>query len=388
MDNLTRDQVDEPSDSTLRQQDQANHSVDGQVVKTQVELYSKRLELNAKRLGLNGKQLQLNAELLKLYKKQRELDAEQLELNGEHLELTVRTNVNIVFEIMSSASANIPVIPVVDAPADDSTILTTEQLLVLITAPPIANASISPCLPIAALPCLLVAALPLLNTLAQPAARPTAAQERKRSAPPNQAPESLQASKRYRTGNDGATASSSRTTYEHSDDKATSKRLLAAIKPCIFVEVDFVSGIYRRIHSCSLMPPGVKPKKFIKRLAKMDGLEHWVPRLSPTKSKGLAGLNFLRRRDLEPETLRLDVLRQLGLAEDLSAVVLGPRLCYALVAMCGIRVDQMSGPILSSMFSTVTGEDLHLLNMVTQQGVRQMTANSICQMVKSWVSNL
>ncbi|KAJ2876697.1 hypothetical protein H4R27_006310 [Coemansia aciculifera] len=120
----------------------------------------------------------------------------------------------------------------------------------------------------------------------------------------------------------------------------------------------------------------------------MDELDHWVPRLLPKDSAGLAGLNLLRRRDLEPETLRQNVLQQLGLDEDLGAVVLGPRLCYALVAMCGIRVDQMTGPILSSMFSTVTGEDLHLLNVVTKQGVQPMAPNDICRMVKRWVCNL
>ncbi|KAJ2059729.1 Processing alpha glucosidase I [Coemansia sp. S146] len=70
------------------------------------------------------------------------------------------------------------------------------------------------------------------------------------------------------------------------------------------------------------------------------------------------------------------------------AVVLGPRLCYALVAMCGMQVDQMAGPILSNMFSTVTGEDLHLLNVVTKHGVQPMAPNDICRMVKRWVCNL
>ncbi|KAJ2055414.1 hypothetical protein GGI17_006655 [Coemansia sp. S146] len=165
-------------------------------------------------------------------------------------------------------------------------------------------------------------------------------------------------------------------------------QLLALIKPCIFVNLAFISGIYHQAHGRLLMTPGVKPKHFVKELDRMDELEHWVPQLATADSAGLAGLNLLRCRDLEPETLRLDVLRQLGLAEDLRAVVLGPRLCYALIAMCGMRVNQMSGPILSSMFSTVTGEDLHLLNVATEQDVRQMTAKSICRMVRKWVSNL
>ncbi|KAJ2879253.1 hypothetical protein H4R27_005419 [Coemansia aciculifera] len=339
MDNPTRDQGDELSISALGQQDQANHSVDGQIVETQVELYNKRLELNAKRLGLNGKQLQLNAELLKLYKKQLELDAEQLELNGEHLELTVRTNMNIVLEIMSSASANTSAIPVVDVPADDPTTPTMEQLLALITAPPVANESISPCPPISALR----------------AACPPAARMGKRRALPNKAPESSMAPKRHRVSkqvnNDGTTANSSSTTCHSSSERVMSERLLAAIRPSIFFDLDFALAIYRRTHGYSLMPPGVKLKHFVKRLAKMDGLEHRVPQLETTDSAGLAHLNLPCRCDLEPVALRLDVLQQLGMAKEMRAVVHGPQLCHVLVTMCGMQVDPMTDPILSTAHS-------------------------------------
>ncbi|KAJ1898246.1 hypothetical protein LPJ71_006201, partial [Coemansia sp. S17] len=49
--------------------------------------------------------------------------------------------------------------------------------------------------------------------------------------------------------------------------------------------------------------------------------------------------------------------QQLGLAEDLHAVVLGPRLCFMLIKICGMEVNQLAGPIISSVFSEVTGED-------------------------------
>ncbi|KAJ2748849.1 hypothetical protein GGI19_005941, partial [Coemansia pectinata] len=96
----------------------------------------------------------------------------------------------------------------------------------------------------------------------------TETQKRKCTALTNESPESSMAPKRHRVGmrasNDNATASSSSITCHSSSERVTSERLLAVIKPCIFVDVDFVSGIYHRIHSCSLMPPGVKPKHFVK----------------------------------------------------------------------------------------------------------------------------
>ncbi|KAJ2246232.1 hypothetical protein GGI13_005524 [Coemansia sp. RSA 455] len=55
--------------------------------------------------------------------------------------------------------------------------------------------------------------------------------------------------------------------------------------------------------------------------------------------------------------------------------------------MCSISVDLQTGPILRSMFLGATGLDLHSLNVATEKGVQRMEANSICPMVKSWVSN-
>ncbi|KAJ2755818.1 hypothetical protein GGI19_001323, partial [Coemansia pectinata] len=141
-------------------------------------------------------------------------------------------------------------------------------------------------------------------------------------------------------------------------------------------------------YGCFLMARGVKPNHFANKLAKMGEFEHWLPRLTTTDSTGLACMNILRRCDAEFPELCLDVLRQLGLAKDRDAVVLGPRLCHALVSMCGIRVDLMTGPIIDSMFWTITKRHLQTLYIATQQGIQQMTANSICQMVKLWVERL
>ncbi|KAJ2872229.1 hypothetical protein GGH93_004188 [Coemansia aciculifera] len=118
----------------------------------------------------------------------------------------------------------------------------------------------------------------------------------------------------------------SRKIYDCSDDKATTERLLAIIKPGIFFDLDFASKIYRQAYGCFLMARGVKPNHFANKLAKMGGFEHWLPRLETTYSADLACMNILRRCDAEFPELCLDVLRQLGLAKDRDAVVLGPRL--------------------------------------------------------------
>ncbi|KAJ2074025.1 hypothetical protein GGI09_008841, partial [Coemansia sp. S100] len=163
---------------------------------SRAEILAKQLELNAKRLDLADKQIDLANKQLELDEQQRELDDEQRELNGQ-------SSVSIVFELMASASARSPAIPVDDAPTE----------------------SISPCLPIAAMPRLLVAALP--------AARPTAAQEGKRPVPINELPESPIAPKRHRgkgqISNDDSTTGSSITTCRSLSEKVAVERLIAAL---------------------------------------------------------------------------------------------------------------------------------------------------------------
>ncbi|KAJ2063057.1 hypothetical protein GGI17_002004 [Coemansia sp. S146] len=180
----------------------------------------------------------------------------------------------------------------------------------------------------------------------------------------------------------------SHTIYDCSDDKVTIECLLAVIKPSIFFDLDFASKIYRQTYGCFLMACGIKPNHFVNKLAKVGGFEHWLPRLETTDSAGLARMNILRRCDPSLKEICLDVLQQVGLAENPDAVVLGPRLCHALVTMCGMRVGLMTGPVIDSMFWPITGRYLQTLYIATQQGIQHMTANSICQMVKHWVERL
>ncbi|KAJ1911980.1 hypothetical protein GGI09_007654 [Coemansia sp. S100] len=173
-----------------------------------------------------------------------------------------------------------------------------------------------------------------------------------------------------------------------SSKEVTSKRLLAAINSHIFVEVSFASAIYWRTYHCKLIPNGVKLKVFLQKMGKMDGLEHWVPELEATESVGKTSIKLLRRCNQDLVTLELDVLRQLGMAEDMRAMVLGPRLCYVIVMMCGMRVDLMTGPIIDSMFSVITRRCLASLYVVTREGIQSMSPDDICDMVKRWVSGL
>ncbi|KAJ2346709.1 hypothetical protein GGH92_003478 [Coemansia sp. RSA 2673] len=123
----------------------------------------------------------------------------------------------------------------------------------------------------------------------------------------------------------------------------------------VFVNLAFASALHCQAYGCQLLPCGVEPIRFVKELDKKDVIEHWQPPLSTTDSADLRDLNIIWR--CEPEFLvatHLNVLEQLGIAKNSRAVVLGPQLCLVIVLMCGLCVDQMTGPVLGSMFFKAT----------------------------------
>ncbi|KAJ2831522.1 hypothetical protein GGI24_001549 [Coemansia furcata] len=187
---------------------------------------------------------------------------------------------------------------------------------------------------------------------------------------------------------DTARHESSDAIYDQSGAEVTSERLLAVVKPFIYISPDVVLASYYDMYGFQLIPNGIKPHEFVKALAKLDGFGYLTLWLSSEHSARLAHLNFLQRCDLELETLRDDILGRLGLTKDLTTVVLGPVLCYTLVVLCGSRMDRMTGSILEQMFTTVTNIKLQSLWVVTADGANRMSAFELCHMVKVWVEGL
>ncbi|KAJ2827751.1 hypothetical protein FBU31_003090 [Coemansia sp. 'formosensis'] len=176
--------------------------------------------------------------------------------------------------------------------------------------------------------------------------------------------------------------------YDQSGAEVTPKRLLAAIKPLVFIDLDLLRDTYYETHHCQLIPNGIKPHEFVKALSKLDGFGYLTLWLSSEHSAGLSGLTLLKHDSCDPVVLCRSLLNRLGLAQDTSTVVIGPVLCYSLVILCGTHMDQMTGQLLEQVFAVATGVELHSLWTVTKRGTRQMSAIEHCHMVKFWVNSL
>ncbi|KAJ2811253.1 hypothetical protein H4S07_002178 [Coemansia furcata] len=187
---------------------------------------------------------------------------------------------------------------------------------------------------------------------------------------------------------DTARHESSDLIYDQYGAEVTPERLLAAVKPFIYISLDIVLARYYDKYGCQLISGRFNTLQFVKMLAKLDGFGYLTPRTSGENSARIGGLTLLQRCDLELETLRDNTLEELGLAEDLTAGVLSPVLCYTLVILCGIQMDKLTGSILDQVFYRVTMGRLQSLWVATASGTKQMSSSDLCHMVKVWVNSL
>ncbi|KAJ2816494.1 hypothetical protein FBU31_006555, partial [Coemansia sp. 'formosensis'] len=170
--------------------------------------------------------------------------------------------------------------------------------------------------------------------------------------------------------------------------KVTSERLLAVVKPFTFISLGVVLASYYDMYGRRLISGHFNPRLLIKSLGKLDGFRLWTPQLSEEHSARPVDLTFLQRGICDPVVFCRSLLNRLGLAQDTSAVVLGPVLCYSLVILCGTHMDQMTDQLLERIFETATGVELHSLWVATASGTHQMSCVEHCHMVKVWVNSL
>ncbi|KAJ2881879.1 hypothetical protein H4R27_003805 [Coemansia aciculifera] len=199
------------------------------------------------------------------------------------------------------------------------------------------------------------------------------------AAPADEIGESAQLAKRRRVNHQ---------VRDGSDQDITSEHLLVLAHPFTLIDIDVLADIFKLVTRRRLIPEDVESGRFARELARLEGLTRWPPRLTKNDLPELATLNLLRCGDMDSEAPRQTPLQRLGLAEGQGAVVLGPVLCYALVALCGIRLEQMSGPVLEKIFKRWTGKSLSELTVATRYRVGQMSETDVSNLVRDWVQGL
>ncbi|KAJ2696994.1 hypothetical protein H4218_004257, partial [Coemansia sp. IMI 209128] len=176
--------------------------------------------------------------------------------------------------------------------------------------------------------------------------------------------------------------------FDGSGAEVTSAGLRKAMGIFIFAHVDVLADAYRLEHGRPLTQLGLKPSEIHQKLGELEGVECWEPRQVARTWQEAQTLLFLQRVDDERGSLGRGLLAQLGLLRSPDEAVLAPVLCCTLAAICGTRVDRLSGPLLAGVFKLATGIDTQSLRVVTRAGTKALNWCHLCNMLQRWVDSL
>ncbi|KAJ2806400.1 hypothetical protein H4S07_003812 [Coemansia furcata] len=236
----------------------------------------------------------------------------------------------------------------------------------------------------------------------QPVARTIAAPKNKGTVSSDDAPESSQAPKRRKVGTratdiivvsssdddseSGSNGGSLTRKRDHltsqifdvSGNEITPARLSAIHGLFVFLVLPIIPKLYELILGCQLYSDNVKPVEFNMRLAKTPGFKFFVPRHSKFYS------NFLQQQGSEFLAMRMNLDRLLKQ----NAAVPAPLMCYTLMTLVCMPVSQMSGPLLSELFTALTKKRLELVRVATDKEVRLLSDIEMYTMAEQWIRDV
>ncbi|KAJ2797234.1 hypothetical protein H4S07_006002, partial [Coemansia furcata] len=236
----------------------------------------------------------------------------------------------------------------------------------------------------------------------QPVARTIAAPKNKGTISSDDAPESSQAPKRRRVGtraidiivvsssdDDSASGSNGgslarkrgRLTsqiFDVSGIEITPARLLSIHRLFPFLVLPIVPKLYELILGCQLYSDNVKSTEFSTRLEHIHGFKFFVPQHSEIYP------NLLQQQDSEFLTSH----KNLGRLLKQNAAVPAPLMCYTLMTLVCMPVKQMTGPLLSELFTALTKKRLELVRVATDKEVRLLSDIEMYTMAEKWIRDL
>ncbi|KAJ2827258.1 hypothetical protein GGI24_002693 [Coemansia furcata] len=237
----------------------------------------------------------------------------------------------------------------------------------------------------------------------QPVARTIAVPKNKGAVSSDDAPESSQAPKRRRVGTrktgivvvvsssdddseSGSNGGSLARKRDHltsrlfdvSGNEITPARLSAIHRLFPFLVLPIVPKLYEFILGCQLYSDNVKPVEFNMRLVKTPGFKFFVPHHSKFYS------NLLQQQGSEFLAMRMNLDRLLKQ----NAAVPAPLMCYTLMTLVCMPVNQMSGPLLSELFTALTKKRLELVRVATDKEVRLLSDVEMYTMAEQWIRDV
>ncbi|KAJ2064608.1 hypothetical protein GGI17_000935 [Coemansia sp. S146] len=168
----------------------------------------------------------------------------------------------------------------------------------------------------------------------------------------------------------------------------TSMRVSIVFDSFFYMTLAMFATLYGRKFSCRLIPEGADPQVFHEALGALEGFKLHSISVKSTGSDQAVSLTVLLRNGPEFKRKHLDLKRRLGLTKKPISSIPVPLMCYSVVILGCMPLDQLSSTVLQDMFSTITGVDFETLPIVTSKEIHRMSYDDLCSTVTDWVHDL
>ncbi|KAJ1665083.1 hypothetical protein EV178_003522 [Coemansia sp. RSA 1646] len=134
-------------------------------------------------------------------------------------------------------------------------------------------------------------------------------------------------------------------------------------------------------YGCQALSTGVKPYELNKAITGLDGFKFWSTTNAQSDGSYNRFLAFVQRDgpDFDRQQRRINK-RLLG-----GRFVLGPLLCYFVATLAIVNISTLTGNLIKYMFRKVMRRPIETLNVVTKDGIAQLSADQIADMTYKWL---
>ncbi|KAJ2095762.1 hypothetical protein GGI03_005499 [Coemansia sp. RSA 2337] len=182
-----------------------------------------------------------------------------------------------------------------------------------------------------------------------------------------------------------------------SGEEVTSMRVSLAFGSFFYMPLSIFAILYHCKFGCRLVPKGIRRRAAYEALGTLEGFKlHTITIKNADPDQPVKNANpdqkvkltVLMRDGPELEAMRANLQERLGLTKKPILPIPEPLMCYSVMMLGCMPLEQLSGAVFQEMLPIITGVDFESLPVATSKGVRRMPYGELCRVAKKWARDL
>ncbi|KAJ1908304.1 hypothetical protein LPJ71_003919, partial [Coemansia sp. S17] len=182
-----------------------------------------------------------------------------------------------------------------------------------------------------------------------------------------------------------------------SGEEVTSMRVSLAFGSFFYMPLSVFAILYHCKFGCRLVPKGIRRRAAYEALGTLEGFKlHTITiknadpdqKVKNANPDQTVKLTVLMRDGPELETMRASLQERLGLTKKPILPIPEPLMCYSVMMLGCVPLEQLSGAVFQEMLPIITGADFESLPVATSKGIRRMPYGELCRVAKKWARDL